>query len=60
MLFKKRHDDEEIECKFCHQNVKPLIELNRTKSEFFGSQYTGKDKQYWLICPKCKKVIGSK
>jgi hypothetical protein len=60
MLFVKRYDDKEIECRYCHQKVKPLLKLNRTKIEFIGSKYTGKDKLYWIICPNCKKVIGSK
>ena len=60
MLFKKHYNDKEIECRFCHQKVKPLIQLNRVKSEFIGGRYTGTDKKYWLICPNCKRVIGSK
>jgi len=34
--------------------------LNRVKSEFIGGRYTGKDKAYWLVCPKCKMIIGKK
>ena len=49
MLFKKRYDDKEIECRYCNKKVKPLIKLNRVKSEFFGGRYTGTDKKYWLI-----------
>jgi len=60
MLFKKRYDDKEIQCKYCHQIVKPLIKLNRAKSEFFGVKYMGTDKKYWLICPNCKTIIGAK
>ena len=60
MVLRKRYDDKEVECKFCHHKVKPLIQLNRTKSEFIGGRYTGKDKMYWLVCPNCKKIIGSK
>jgi len=60
MLFGKRFDNKEVECNSCHQIVKPLIKLNRVKSEFFGGRYTGTDKKYWLVCPNCKAVIGSK
>ena len=60
MLFGKKYDDKEIECRFCHKKVKPIIKLNRAKSEFFGCRYTGKDKAYWLICPNCKAIIGTK
>ena len=60
MILRKRYDDKEIECKFCNKKVKPYLKLNRAKSEFFGSTYTGSDKPYWLICPNCKKVIGVK
>ena len=59
-MFKKKYNDKEVECFKCHQKVKPLIKLNRAKSEFYGSIYTGKDKAYWLICPNCKAVIGTK
>ena len=57
---KKRYDEKEVDCGFCHKKVKPLIKLNRVKSEFIGSRYTGKDKKYWLVCPNCKAVIGAK
>ena len=57
---KKRFDDKEVECRNCHKKVKPLIKLNRTKSDFIGGRYTGTDKKYWLICPYCKSVIGAK
>ncbi len=60
MLFRKRYDEKEVECPCCHKNVKPLVKLNRTKSEFYGRRYTGTDKNYWLICPSCKAVIGAK
>ena len=59
-MFKKKYDDNVVECPKCHQKVKPILKLNRTKSEFFGARYTGKDKAYWLICPECKTVIGTK
>ena len=60
MLFKKRYDDKEIECTSCHQKIKPMLKLNRAKSEFFGGRYTGSDKKYWLVCPICKAIIGAK
>ena len=60
MTLRKRYDDIEIECKFCHKKVKPYLKLNRAKSEFYGSIYTGGDKPYWLICPNCNRVIGVK
>ena len=59
-MFKKRYDNKEVECTFCHQKVKPLIQLNRIKSEFYGVKYTGTDKNYWLVCPNCKAIIGTK
>jgi hypothetical protein len=59
-MFKKKFDDKEVECPNCHQKIKPFIKLNRVKSEFIGARYTGKDKAYWLICPKCNMVIGKK
>jgi uncharacterized protein YbaR (Trm112 family) len=59
-MFRRKYDDKEIKCPKCHQKVKPLLTLNRTKSEFIGGRYTGTDKNYWLICPNCKAVIGSK
>ena len=55
----KKYSDKEIECPKCHQKAKPIIELNRVKSEFFGASFTGKDKAYWLKCPNCKTIIGT-
>ena len=60
MFLKRQYGDEEVECRFCHQKIKPIIKLNRVKSEFYGSKYTGNDKTYWLVCPKCKAIIGTK
>jgi len=60
MLFKKRYDEEEIECTSCHQKVKPIIEKNKLKQNFYGQRFTGTEKKYLLICPICKAVIGSK
>jgi len=51
---------EKVECRFCHKKVIPIAKLNKIKSEFYGSRYTGKDRVYWLICPNCKAVIGVK
>jgi len=59
-VFKKKYDDKEVVCPKCHQKVKTILKLNRMKSEFYGGRYTGKDKAYWLICPVCKMVIGTK
>lgn len=59
-MIKKKCNDKEIECSNCHQKVKPLLKLNRAKSEFVGGRYTGTDKAYWLVCPNCKTVIGTK
>ncbi len=60
MLFKKRYDDKEVECRYCHQRVYPLIQLNRMKSEFYGCRYSiGVNKLYLLVCPKCKAILGT-
>jgi ssDNA-binding Zn-finger/Zn-ribbon topoisomerase 1 len=56
----KKYNEKEVECPKCHKKVKPLLKLNRLKSEFIGSKYTGKDKLYWQICPNCKFVITTK
>ena len=60
MLFKTRYDDKEIECKFCHKKVHPIIEKNKLKQNFYGQRFTGSEKRFLLICPNCKAVIGSK
>jgi len=52
--------NKEVECPNCHKKIIPKTKLNRVKSEFYGSTYTGKDKLFWLICPNCKKIIGQK
>ena len=59
-MFKKKYYDKYVEGKKCNQKVIPILKMNRTKSEFYGSIYTGKDKIYWLICPECKTIIGTK
>ncbi|UCD14351.1 MAG: hypothetical protein JSW60_02750 [Thermoplasmatales archaeon] len=56
---KKRYYPKEVECPFCHQKVKPILKLNRAKSDFYGVRYTGLDKKYWLVCPNCKAVVGA-
>ena len=55
----RKYSDNEVECPKCHRKVKPLLKLNRAKSEFIGARYTGTDKAYWKICPNCKFVIGT-
>ena len=60
MLFKKRYDDKEIECKYCHQKVKPILTKNKLKQNFYGQRYSGIEKKYLLVCPECKKIIGTK
>lgn len=55
----KKYSDKEVECPKCRQKAKPLLKLNRAKSEFIGARYTGNDKAYWKICPHCKSVIGT-
>ena len=60
MLFKKHYDEKEIECFHCHKKIKPIIEKNKLKQNFYGQKFTGTEKQYLLVCPICKKVIGSK
>ena len=59
-MFLKKYDGEDVECRFCYQKIKPIIKPNRAKSEFYGGRYIGNDKIYWLICPKCKAIIGTK
>jgi hypothetical protein len=64
MLFKKKYDDKEIECKFCHKIVNPIIERNKmVSSPVFGrvgSWMTKKPNRFILICPNCKAIIGTK
>ncbi len=60
MLKKKQYDEKEIECTFCHKKIKPLLQLNRAKSEFIGARYNGTDKNYWMICQNCKTILGTK
>jgi hypothetical protein len=64
MLFDKKYDDKEIECKFCHKKVKPIIEKNKlVPGPFFSRVGPGSAKKphrYILICPNCKAIIGTK
>ena len=64
MLFEKKYDDKEVECKFCHKKVKPIIEKNKmVPGPFFGRVgpgSTNKPHRFILICPNCKAVIGTK
>ena len=67
---KKKYDDKEIECKFCHKIVRPIIKRNimaiglgMTPGPFFGrsgSSSAEKPHRFILICPKCKALIGAK
>ncbi|KYK22888.1 hypothetical protein AYK24_08190 [Thermoplasmatales archaeon SG8-52-4] len=70
MLFKKKYDDKEIECRFCHKKAKPIIERNKmdigfgmVPGPFFGragSSSANKPYRFILICPNCKAIIGAK
>jgi hypothetical protein len=63
MLFKKKYDDKEIECNFCHFKGKPIIEINKMVPGIFGrvgSSSTKKPYKFILICPNCKAIISAK
>jgi hypothetical protein len=64
MLFKKKFDDKEIECNYCHYKGKPIIEINQMVSVpvfgKVGSWSAKKPHRFILICPNCKAVIGTK
>jgi len=60
MLFKKVFDDKEIKCPKCNKTVKPILKKNKLKDNFYGQRYTGVEKKYLLICPNCKRIIGTK
>jgi hypothetical protein len=47
-------------CPNCHQKIKPILEKNKLKQDFYGQKFTGTEKKFLLICPICKTVIGSK
>jgi hypothetical protein len=65
-----KYDDKEVECKFCHKKIKPIIERNlmdvglgMAPGPFFGrtgSSSATKPKRFILICPNCKALIGAK
>ena len=59
-MFKKKYDNKEIKCSKCNQIVKPILQKNKLKQNFYGQRFTGIEKKYLLICPNCKAVIGSK
>ncbi len=67
MLFKKKYDDKERECTFCHMQIYPIVEkininlgsMGGLPMSRAGSGLT-KEKKYILICPNCKAVIGTK
>lgn len=64
MLFKKKYDDKEVECRFCHKKAKPIIERNKmAPGPIFarvGTSSTKKPHRFLLICPNCKAIIGTK
>ena len=60
MLFRKQYDEKEVNCPSCHQKVKPLVKKNRLKDNFYGQRFTGIEKRFLLICPRCKAVISTK
>ena len=46
-----------IKCPSCHKKIKPVIEENKLKQNFYGQRFTGIEKKYLLICPFCKAVF---
>jgi hypothetical protein len=60
MLFGKKYDDKEIKCHTCHKLVKPILKRNIFKDNFIMTRWSGLEKKYLMICPKCKAVIGAK
>ncbi len=49
-----------IKCPSCKQKIIPLFEKNKLKQNFYGQRFTGKEKNYLLICPNCKAIINLK
>jgi len=49
-----------IKCTNCHKKIKPILEKNKLKQDFYGQRFTGTEKKYLLICPICKTILGSK
>jgi len=67
MLFKKKYDDKERECTFCHTRIYPILEkknvnLGSMAGLPMGRTSSGltKEKKFLLICPNCKAIIGTK
>lgn len=60
MVFKKQYNDKEVKCHKCNQKVKPIIQKNKLKQNFYGQRFTGNEKNYLLFCPNCKAIIGVK
>ena len=60
MLFGKKFDDKEVECRVCHKKVKPILKRNKLKDNFHMQRYSGLEKKYLMICPNCKAIIGGK
>ena len=59
MLFKRKYDENELECRSCHKKVKPIKKRNSLKDNFYGQSYSGIEKKYLIICPNCKVIIGT-
>ena len=59
-MFEKKVDYKEITCSSCNKKVKPIIQKNKLKQNFYGQRFTGTEKKYLLICPNCKAIIGAK
>jgi Zn finger protein HypA/HybF involved in hydrogenase expression len=55
-----REEKKIIKCPSCHKKIKPIVEENKLKRNFYGQRFTGTEKKYLLICPNCKAVISSK
>ena len=70
MEFGLKYDDEEMMCHFCNKKVRPIIQRNKMDVGFgiapgplfgrAGFNSGKKKKNYILICPDCKALIGSK
>jgi hypothetical protein len=60
MLFGKKFDDKEVECRFCKKIIKPIIQRNKLKDNFYGEIFSGLEKKYIIICPNCKAIIDTK
>ena len=60
MLFGKKYDVQEVECRVCHKKVIPILKRNKLKDNFYMQRFSGMEKKYLEICPNCKAVIGAK